>query len=190
MSQVRKLLNGSKIVKAQQGYKFQLDSQDVYFTDDDLKEIDKRISALPMDYRKFLGNATTAIKNGNQSGNRAENTVTMEQLGNLGKSDVRRLEKKKGSYFESWVRPDSYFAKEAINAYLNILSSVATKSTTKKKIDNNDISLVFNPGENDTYSLSTTAGGNYLAKQRVLDLLGSVNGGSNYSYDTTGWDLS
>ena len=190
MSQVRKLLNGSKIVKAQQGYKFQLDSQDVYFTDDDLKEIDKRISTLPMDYRKFLGNATAAIKNGNQSGNRAENTVTMEQLGNLGKSDVRRLEKKKGSYFESWVRPDSYFAKEAINAYLNILSSVATKSTSKKKIDNNDISLVFNPGENDTYSLSTTASGNYSAKQRVLDLLDSVNADSSYPYDTTGWDLA
>lgn len=189
MSQVRKLLNGSKIVKAQQGYKFQLDSQDIYFTDDDLKEIDKRISALPMDYRKYLGNATTAIKNGNQSGNRAENTVTMEQLGNLGKSDTRRLEKKKGSYFESWVKPDSYFAKEAINAYLNILSSVATKSTAKKKIDNNDISLVFNPGENDTYSLSTTASGNYTAKQRVLDLLNSVNSGSDYPYDVTDWDL-
>ena len=79
MSQVRKLLQGNKIPKAQDGYKFHLDSQDVYFTDDDLKEIDKRISALPMEYRRFLGKATTAIKSGNEYGNRAENTVTLNQ---------------------------------------------------------------------------------------------------------------
>ena len=112
MSQVRKLLQGNKIPKAQDGYKFQLDSQDVYFTDDDLAEIDRKISALPMDYRRFLGNATTAIKSGNESGSRAENSVTLNQLSNLRKGDVRRLEKMRGSYLESIIKPDSYAAKD------------------------------------------------------------------------------
>jgi hypothetical protein len=74
MSQVRKLLKGQNIPKAQNGYKFHLDSQDIYLTDDQLREIDNQIAALPMERRRFLGNATNAIKNGNQSGNRANNT--------------------------------------------------------------------------------------------------------------------
>jgi hypothetical protein len=98
MSQVRKLLNGNKIIKAQEGYKFKLDSQDVYFSDDDLKEIDRQIAGLPMNYRRFLGGATTAIKNGNQFGSTADNTLTLDQLSNLGNGDIRRLEKKKGTY--------------------------------------------------------------------------------------------
>ena len=189
MSQVRKLLQGNKIPKAQEGYKFHLDSQDVYFNDDDIAEIDKRISALPMDYRRFLGNATTAIKNGNQSGNRAENTVTVDQLSNLGKGDMRRLEKKSGSYLESWFQPDSYSAKGAINEYLNILYSVANKRTAKTKIDKSDLSLVFN-GEEGAYALSGTAGNNYAAKNRILNIIDSVNADKNYKYDLSDWDLA
>lgn len=183
MSQVRKLLQGNKIPKAQEGYKFQLDSQDVYFTDDDLAEIDRKISALPMDYRRFLGNATTAIKSGNESGNRAENSVTLNQLSNLGKGDVRRLERMRGSYLESIIKPDSYAAKEAINEYLNILYSVANKRATKEKLGKNDLSLVFNQGEDGKYSLSTTAGDNYKAKARILDVLASNGADKNYKYD-------
>ena len=189
MSQVRKLLQGNKIPKAQEGYKFHLDSQDIYFNDDDIAEIDKRISALPMDYRRFLGNATTAIKNGNQSGNRAENTVTVDQLSNLGKGDMRRLEKKKGTYLEAWFQPDSYSAKEAINEYLNILYSVANKKATKTKIDKTDLPLVFN-GEEGAYALSGTAGNNYAAKARILNILDSVNAGKDYKYDVSDWDLA
>ena len=189
MSQVRKLLQGNKIPKAQEGYKFHLDSQDVYFTDDDIAEIDKRISALPMDHRRFLGNATTAIKSGEQSGNRAENTVTVDQLSNLGKGDMRRLEKKKGSYLESWFQPDSYSAKQAINEYLNILYSVANKRTAKSKIDKSDLSLVFN-GDEGAYALSGTAGNNYAAKNRIFNILDSVNAGKDYKYDVSDWDLA
>lgn len=189
MSQVRKLLQGNKIPKAQEGYKFHLDSQDVYFTDDDLKEIDKRISALPMEYRRFLGNATTAIRSGNEYGNRAENTVTLNQLANLGKGDMRRLEKKKGSYFESIIKPDSYAAKEAINEYLNILYSVANKRNTKDKLGKDEIALVFNQGEDGKYSLSATAGNNYNAKARILDVLASNSAGKDFKYDVSDWNL-
>lgn len=189
MSQVRKLLQGNKIPKAQDGYKFQLDSQDVYFTDDDLAEIDRKISALPMDYRRFLGNATTAIKSGNESGSRAENSVTLNQLSNLRKGDVRRLEKMRGSYLESIIKPDSYAAKEAINEYLNILYSVANKRATKEKLGKDDLSLVFNQGEDGKYSLSTTAGDNYKARTRVLDVLASNGADKNYKYDMSDWDL-
>jgi hypothetical protein len=183
MSQVRKLLQGNKIPKAQDGYKFRLDSQDVYFTDEDLAEIDKRISALPMNYRRFLGNATTAIKSGNESGNRAENSVTLNQLANLGKGDVRRLERMRGSYLESIIKPDSYAAKEAINEYLNILYSVANKRNSKEKLGKTDLPLIFNKGEDGKYSLSTTAGNNYKAKARILDVLASNGAGKDYKYD-------
>lgn len=190
MSQVRKLLQGNKIPKAQEGYKFQLDSQDVYFTDEDLAEIDKRISALPMNYRRFLGNATTAIKSGNESGNRGENSVTLNQLSNLGKGDVRRLERMRGSYLESIIKPDSYAAKEAINEYLNILYSVANKRNSKEKLGKTDLPLIFNKGEDGKYSLSTTAGNNYKAKARILDVLASNGAGKDYKYDMSDWDLS
>lgn len=189
MSQVRKLLQGNKIPKAQDGYKFKLDSQDVYFTDEDLAEIDKKISALPMDYRRFLGNATTAIKSGNESGNRAENTVTINQLSNLGKGDMRRLEKKSGTYLEAIFKPDSYSAKEAINEYLNILYSVANKTRSKDKLDKTVIPLIFNKNENGTYNLSTTAGENYNAKARILDVLASNGAGKDYKYDMSDWNL-
>ena len=56
MSQVRKLLKGQNIPKAQQGYKFQLDSQTYNVTDEQLKEIDDRISKLSPEHRRFLGN--------------------------------------------------------------------------------------------------------------------------------------
>lgn len=190
MSQVRKLLNGNKIIKAQEGYKFKLDSQDVYFSDDDLKEIDRQIAGLPMNYRRFLGGATTAIKNGNQFGSTADNTLTLDQLSNLGNGDIRRLEKKKGTYWEALVKPDSYEAKHAINAYLNILSSVANKKSTKEKISKTPLSLIFNPGENNTYSLSETAGNNYAAKTRVLDLLAANSAGKDSKHDVSDWDLT
>lgn len=183
MSQVRKLLQGNKIPKAQEGYKFHLDSQDIYLTDDDLKEIDRRISTLPMNYRRFLGNATTAIKSGNESGNRVENSVTLSQLSNLGNGDIKRLEKMRGSYLESLVKPDSYDAKKAINEYLNILYSVANKKTTKEKLGKDEIRLVFNKDEDGKYSLSTTAGNNYNAKTRVLDVLASNEVGKDSKYD-------
>ena len=189
MSQVRKLLQGNKIPKAQEGYKFHLDSQDVYFTDEDLAEIDRLISLLPMNYRRFLGNATTAIKDGKQSGNRGENTVTEQQLSNLGKGDARRLEKKAGNYIEAIFKPDSYAAKEAINEYLNILYTIANKKKTKDKLDKTGISLIFNQDENGTYSLSTTAKNNYSAKARILDALASNGAGKDYKYDMSDWDL-
>lgn len=193
MSQVRKLLNGNKIQKAQDGYKFKLDSKDVYFTDADLEEIDNKIAALPMDYRRFLGGATTAIKSGTQSGNRASNVVTLDQLSNLSKSDINRLKKQKGSFFESALQFDSYHAKEAINEYLNILYSVANKTKTEQKpakklfSTNNSLKLDFNKDAEGKYALSTTAGDNYSAKNRIETVLNYLKDPENSEYDLTDW---
>ena len=194
MSQVRKLLNGNNIPKAQKGYKFRLDSQDVYFTDDDLKEIDNQIAALPMEYRRFLGNATTAIKEGNQSGNRADNTVTMKQLSGLDERNSNRLRKQKAGYWEAITNADSYVAKEAINQYLQILASVANKSKTSesksKKVGKSTIPLDFNKDKNGKYALSPTAGENFSAKTRIEQILEHLNAGENSPYDVSDWDLT
>lgn len=127
MSQVRKLLKGQNIPKAQNGYKFHLDSQDIYLTDDQLREIDDQIAALPMERRRFLGNATNAIKNGNQSGNRANNTWTLEMTTGLDERNTNRLKKQKPSLWESLAPTDSYYAKQAGADLLNIIYSVANK---------------------------------------------------------------
>lgn len=193
MSQVRKLLNGNSIPKAQKGYKFRLDSQDVYFTDDDLKEIDNMIAKLPMEYRRFLGNATTAIKSGNQSGNRANNTVTMPQLSNLDEKNSDRLRKQKATYWEALVNSDSYVAKEAINEYLQILATVANKSnnfSSSKKIDKTPIPLDFNKDKEGKYSLSSTAGENFSARTRIEQVLEHLNAGETSPYDLSDWDLT
>ena len=137
MSQVRKLLKGQNIPKAQQGYKFQLDGQNYNVTDEQLKEIDSQLSKLDPEYRRFLSNWTSAIRNGNSSGNRVENTVSMNMLSGIEGADVDRLKRKKGSFWESFAGTDSYYAKEAINEALNITNSVlnrpvSTNSPTNK----------------------------------------------------------
>lgn len=130
MSQVRKLLKGQNIPKAETGYKFHLDSQDIYLTDDQLREIDNQIAALPMERRRFLGNATNAIKNGNQSGNRANNTWTLDMMTGLDERNTNRLKKQKPSLWESLAPTDSYYAKQAGADLLNIIYSVANKPKT------------------------------------------------------------
>lgn len=127
MSQVRKLLKGQNISKAETGYKFHLDSQDIYLTDDQLREIDNQIAALPMERRRFLGNATNAIKNGNQSGNRANNTWTLDMMTGLDERNTNRLKKQKPSLWESLAPTDSYYAKQAGADLLNIIYSVTNK---------------------------------------------------------------
>lgn len=127
MSQVRKLLKGQNIPKAEEGYKFHLDSQDIYLTDDQLREIDNQIAALPMERRRFLGNATNAIKNGNQSGNRANNTWTLDMMTGLDERNTNRLKKQKPSLWESLAPTDSYYAKQAGADLLNIIYSVTNK---------------------------------------------------------------
>ena len=127
MSQVRKLLKEQNIPKAEDGYKFHLDSQDIYLTDDQLREIDDQIATLPMERRRFLGNATNAIKNGNQSGNRANNTWTLEMMTGLDERNTNRLKKQKPSLWESLTPTDSYYAKQAGADLLNIIHSVVNK---------------------------------------------------------------
>lgn len=189
MSQVRKLLQGKLIPKAQEGYKFHLDSQDYTVTDDQLKEIDNLISTLDPKHRRFLGNWTNAIKSGKSEGNRADNTVTSDMLSNLGNKDLKRLEKQKGSFWETLGERDSYYAKEAIGEALNITASVLNKSNTiqsvkenpKTKFSKSEIALDFNEKDGKKY-LSPTAESNMLARKRISDLLGYLQS-DNQEYD-------
>jgi hypothetical protein len=45
--------------------------------------------------------------------------------------------------------------------------------------------LIFNPGENNTYSLSETAGNNYAAKTRVFDLLAANSACKDSKHDVS-----
>ena len=188
MAQVRKLKNGESIPKAQNKYKYILDNQEVYLTDDNLNTINDRIAALPAKYKRFLGNATEAIKSGEESGNRADNTVTMNQLSGLNRSNERRLEKQKPSTIEALFHTDSYDAKEAINEYLKIINDVANTKPSKKKIDSSSISLDFNEDESGNKYLSSTAGENLSARSRIATVLEQLNAGDASEYDLSAYD--
>ena len=187
MAQVRKLKNGESIPKEQNKYKYILDNQEVYLTDDNLNTINDRIAALPAKYKRFLGNATEAIKSGEESGNRADNTVTMNQLSGLNRSNERRLEKQKPSTIEALFHTDSYDAKEAINEYLKIINDVANTKPSKKKIDSSSISLDFNEDESGNKYLSSTAGENLSARSRIATVLEQLNAGDS-EYDLSAYD--
>lgn len=187
MAQVRKLKNGESIPKEQNKYKYILDNQEVYLTDDNLNTINDRIAALPAKYKRFLGNATEAIKSGEESGNRADNTVTMNQLSGLNKSNERRLEKQKPSTIEALFHTDSYDAKEAINEYLKIINDVVNTKSSKKKLDSSSISLDFNEDESGNKYLSSTAGENLSARNRIATILEQLNAGDS-EYDLSAYD--
>ena len=192
MSQIKKLLFGETIPKAQEGYKFNLDGQDIYYSDDDLKEIGDRIAALDNNYKRFLGNAVAAIKGGNQSGNRASNTISMDQLSGLSAKDLKRLSKN-GSYWETISGKDSYHAREAISAYLNILHSVANKpkkeeKSSKTKIDKNELPLDYNTKEGKKY-LSPTNENNINARNRVAAILEHIKEGDNSKYEAPDYKM-
>lgn len=108
MSQVRKLLKGQNIPKAETGYKFHLDSQDIYLTDKDLADVDEIMYSYPMQERQFLANATNAIKSGQEAGNRSNNTGTEGLFSGLNEKNIARLEKQRGSFIESAIPTDSY----------------------------------------------------------------------------------
>lgn len=187
MAQVRKLKNGESIPKTQNKYKYTLDNQEVYLTDDNLNTINDRIAALPAKYKRFLGNATEAIKSGEESGNRADNTVTMNQLSGLNRSNERRLEKQKPSTIEALFHTDSYDAKEAINEYLKIINDVANTKPSKKKIDSSSISLDFNEDNSGNKYLSATAGENISARSRIATVLEQLNADDS-EYDLSAYD--
>ena len=186
MSQVRKLLNGNLVPKAQEGYKFKLDSQDVYFTDDDLREIDNQIAALPVKYRMFLGNATNAMKSGNEFGNRGNNTLSRTMLSGLDEDDLAKLSSN-GTFWQTLTGSPAYVAREAINEFLGIVSRVANKSketpaSTKKDLTNDRIELDFNTRDGKRY-LSTTAGENNRAYARIQNIINHFNAGDNSEFN-------
>lgn len=206
MSQIRKILSTQNVVKAQSGassvtstpaasrYKYNLDGQDVYFTDEDLQEINNQIYNLPLEQRRFLGNAVSAIKRGNSRGNRNSNTVSSEQIDstNLTSRDNARLRAQKPSYSEAIFHTNSYDAKEAIGAYLQILHNQAYKTktpTAKTKFDKSNISLDFNKDDAGNLSLSGTAGENFAARKRITDILDYLKNGKTSDYDMSDWDL-
>ena len=93
MSQVRKLLQGSAVPKAQSGGKYNivLDGQTFTLNDDQLNEINSEIAALDPRHRMFLGGAADTIKSGGFNGNRAKNTVSTSVLSNLSDKDLDYL---------------------------------------------------------------------------------------------------
>ena len=123
MSQVRKLLQGNKIPIAEDGYKFRLDSQDIYLTNEDLAEIDEKFAELPMERRQFLANTTNAIKQNYLSGSRSGNLIDVNALTGLSEKEIDRLRANKASYIESALPQKTYYAKQAINDALNIIYS-------------------------------------------------------------------
>lgn len=192
MSQVRKLLKGQNIPKAQDGYKFHLDSQDIYLTDEDLAEIDEMMHSYPMQERQFLANATNAIKSGQEAGNRSNNTGTEALFSGLSEKNMTRLEKQRGSFMESAIPTDSYWAKIGLNHFLQAVHTVynknhnstddKSKNSNKTKIDNSTISLDFNDGV-----LSKTAGENITARNRIKQIIEHINAGDNSTYDASLW---
>lgn len=58
----------------------------------------------------------------------------MNMLSGVEGSNVDRLKKKKGSFWESFLPQDSYYAKEAINEALNITHSILNKPSSTTPI--------------------------------------------------------
>lgn len=108
MSQVRKLLKGQNIPKAETGYKFNFNNRDIYLTDEDLAEVDEIMYNAPMQERQHFANATNAIKSGQEAGNLYNNTFTAGLLTGVNKQNMKRLEKLSGSFLESFLPTDSY----------------------------------------------------------------------------------
>lgn len=191
MSQVRKLLQGNKIPKAQEGYKFVLDDEDIYFNDDDLKELSNRIANYDIKHSRFVSNAPSAIKTGTQTGNRAANVMTMDMFSNLSKADLERLRKQKGSTMETLLQKDSYFAKEAAHMLLNDIYDIASKkrSNTPKKtaVEKSTINLDFNKKDGKKY-LSPTSEQNINARKRVSDLFAHLQAGDTSTYDYSAYN--
>ena len=193
MSQVRKLLQGNLVPKAKQGYKFHLDSQDIYLTDEDLIEIDQQFAQLPMERRQFLANTTNAIKERNDlSGSRSGNLIDLNALTGLNEKELNSLRKQRSSYMESALPKRTYFAKQAINDALNIIYATwkknhSSKETTAQKIDKSIINLDFNETDGKKY-LSPTAEQNLNAKKRVSDLLSYLQTGDTSAYDYSAYN--
>lgn len=201
MSQVRKLLKGQNIPKAEEGYKFSLDSQDIYLTDKDLADIDEIMYRYPMQERQFLANATNAIKSGQEAGNRSNNTGTKALFSGLSDKNMTRLEKQSGSFIESAIPTDSYWAKIGLNHFLQAVHTVynknhnsakteQSKDSNKTKIGTDYVSLDINTDSNGKRYLSSVGNKGALRVQQILDHL---RNGDTSTYSMDGWtdeDLS
>lgn len=193
MSQVRKLLQGNLIPKAEQGYKFHLDSQDIYLTDQDLTEIDQQFAQLPMERRQFLANTTNAIKGGDLSGSRTGNLIDMRALTGLSEKELDYLRERKSSYIESALPKKTYYTKQAINDALNIIYATWRKNhssketTAPQKVDKSTINLDFNEDNGKKY-LSPTAEQNLNARKRISDLLNYLQTGDDSTYDYSAYN--
>ena len=194
MSQVRKLLKGQNIPKAETGYKFRLDSQDIYLTDKDLADIDEIMYSYPMQERQFLANATNAIKSGQEAGNRSNNTGTSGLFSGLNEKNNKRLEKLSGSFWESFVPTDSYWAKIGLNHFLEAVNTVYNKNHNTKTEDSKDsnktkigtdyIPLDINTDSNGKRYLSSVGNKGALRVQQILDHL---RNGDASTYSMDGW---
>lgn len=187
MSQVRKLLQGNKIPKAKEGYKFVLDGIEYNITDDQLKEIDNKLSKIEdVQVRQELSNWTNGIKSGQGYGNMLDNTAWEGMLrDDFKKGDEKRLREKKATTGEALFRKRSWYTKHAINEALNITRSVLGKpelESSKTKVKNITLDLDFNEKDGKKY-LSPTAESNFSARKRISDILAHLQAGDSSTYD-------
>lgn len=182
--------------KAQNGYKFTLDSQDIYLTDKDLADIDEIMYSYPMQERQFLANATNAIKSGQEAGNRSNNTGTKALFSGLSEKNMTRLEKQHGSFIESAIPTDSYWAKIGLNHFLQAVHTVynknhnstkteQSKDSNKTKIGTDYVDLDINTDSNGKRYLSGVGNKGALRVQQILDHL---RNGDNSTYSMEDWN--
>ena len=187
MSQVRKLLQGNKIPKAQQGYKFILDNKEYTVTDKQLDEINDKLSKIKdVEIRKELSNWTKGIQTGqgfvDTFGNIASDVML---LNDYKKGDDRRLTKHEATTGEAVFKKRSWYVKHAINEASNITKSVLSKSepeSTKTKVKKTTLDLDFNEKDGKKY-LSPTAESNLSARKRISDILAHLQAGDSSTYD-------
>lgn len=193
MSQVRKLLQGNKISKAQEGYKFNFNNQDIYLTDEELNKLQEDVNGYGLQYSRFVANAPNAIKSGALYGNIADNTGSRELFGNLGEKDIKRLERVEPIAWEALAKTDSYYAKEALGMLLRSIQKIVNSRSDKKSsdksktLDSDVIPLDFNTENGITY-LSPYGKGK--PKKRIDEVLTHLQAGDKSEYDTTGWDFT
>ena len=187
MSQVRKLLQGNIIPKAEQGYKFVLDDIERNITDTQLEKINSKILEIEdPQIRQELSNWIPGIKSGNGFANGINNTVWEGMLLNdYKRGDERRLREKKATTGEALFRKRSWYVKHAINEGINIIREVLNESepeSSKTKVKNTTLDLDFNEKDGKKY-LSPTAESNFSARKRISDILAHLQAGDSSTYD-------
>lgn len=188
MSQVRKLLQGNVVPKAENGYQLIFDKVPYNVTDEQLNKLNQRFSEEIKDplIKQELVNWVSGIKTGKGVIDAIGNTVSENMLpDNYKRGDKNRLSKKKATDSEAIFQKRSWYAKRAISEGINMTRSILDESkpeTNKTKIKNTTLDLDFNEKDGKKY-LSPTAESNLSARKRISDVLTHLQAGDSSEYD-------